>query len=174
MEKTFDYYRSTNGRLHAVLDQEDHYARYLRRIERIVDKKPLLDRSPSLHMGFRNKCREISRVHQSNEKVTGINQENQLLLDKIIHVKNRKNDKFATENYSLALYERRFREQEKINEENRKIALRVISQQSKIDLSRPKEYDSRSRAESPRRSTEKSFFESRVKERKLPKLMQLR
>jgi len=32
MKKTFDYYRSTNGRLHAALDNEDHYTRYLKRI----------------------------------------------------------------------------------------------------------------------------------------------
>ncbi len=32
MQKTFDFYRSTNSRLAASLDQEDQYERYLKRI----------------------------------------------------------------------------------------------------------------------------------------------
>ncbi len=47
MPKTFDYYRSTNSRLHATLDQEDSYSRYLKRIETIVSRKPRPDVSSS-------------------------------------------------------------------------------------------------------------------------------
>ena len=32
MQKTFDYYRSTNTRSYANLDHEDDYTRYLKRI----------------------------------------------------------------------------------------------------------------------------------------------
>ena len=57
MQKTFDYYRSTNGRLAASLDQEDNYEKYLKRVEDIVKKKPQIDFSTTQYMSFLNKCR---------------------------------------------------------------------------------------------------------------------
>ena len=57
MQKTFDYYRSTNGRLAASLDQEDNYEKYLKRVENIVSKKPQIDFSTTQYMSFLNKCR---------------------------------------------------------------------------------------------------------------------
>ncbi len=57
MQKTFDYYRSTNGRLAASLDQEDNYEKYLKRVENIVSKKPQIDFSTTQYMNFLNKCR---------------------------------------------------------------------------------------------------------------------
>ena len=65
MPKTFDYYRSTNHRLHAYLDKEDHYESYLKRIENIVNKKPKVDLSSSFYMGFLNKCHVRSNNHKS-------------------------------------------------------------------------------------------------------------
>lgn len=169
MPKTFDYYRSTNSRLHAALDQEDNYSRYIKRIETIVSRKPRLDLSSSQYMSFLNKCHQRSNSHRSQEHLTQINSENQILLDKIIGAKKRKVEKLD-DRYMVAMHEKRFRWQEQINQENRKIALRVIQQTSTID-SRSREPQVR---ESPRRSAEKTFYESRVKERKLPKLMEMR
>ena len=57
MRKTFDYYRSTNNRFAATLDQEDNYGKYLKRIEDIVSKKPQPDISMTQYMGFLNKCK---------------------------------------------------------------------------------------------------------------------
>jgi len=57
MSKNFDFYRSTNSRLHAALDQEDSYTRYLKRIEYIVDRKPRVDQSSSYYMGFLNRVK---------------------------------------------------------------------------------------------------------------------
>lgn len=91
MSRTFDFYRSTNSRLHVALDQEDNYERYLRRIEKIVDKKPSQDMSSSFYMGFLNKIKQVSRSHHSSEKSMSITSENQHLLNKILDVKNRKN-----------------------------------------------------------------------------------
>lgn len=65
MPKTFDYYRSTNSRLHAALDQEDTYDRYLKRIEVIVSRKPKIDLSASHYMSFLNKCHQRSNSHRS-------------------------------------------------------------------------------------------------------------
>lgn len=132
MSKTFDYYRSTNCRLHASLDQEDNYQRYLKRIERIVAKKPKVDLSTSHYMSFANKCHERSNSHRSQQHLSAINSENQILLDKIINAKKRKLDKLE-DRYMLAMHEKRFRWQEMVNEQNKKIALRVIQQCSKID-----------------------------------------
>jgi hypothetical protein len=73
MKKTFDYYRSTNNRLHAALDNEDHYSRYLKRIENIVNKKPRLDLSTSHYMGFLNRCHVRSNNHRSAENLHQIN-----------------------------------------------------------------------------------------------------
>jgi hypothetical protein len=92
MQKTFDYYRSTNGRLAATLDQEDRYGRYLKRMESIVDKKPQLDHSVSQYMGFRNKCREVSHNHHSQEYLAKLNSDNQILLGKIVCTKNRRTE----------------------------------------------------------------------------------
>jgi hypothetical protein len=80
MRKTFYYYRSTNSRLAATLDQEDNYEKYLRRVEEIVNKKPQLDLSTSQYMDFLNKCREVSRNHRSQEYLTRINTDNEILL----------------------------------------------------------------------------------------------
>jgi hypothetical protein len=132
MPKTFDYYRSTNGRLHATLDQEDNYGRYLKRIEMIVNKKPNPDFSTSQYMTFLNKCRLTSKNHRSQEKLSQINTENQILLDKIICTKKRTAN-HSEERHLLAMHEKRFRVQERINEENKRIALRVVNQESKID-----------------------------------------
>ncbi|CAM5999660.1 unnamed protein product [Sphagnum balticum] len=90
MEKTFDYYRSTSRRLHAALDQQDCYQRYLGRIDEIVERKPKTDLSASYSMGFRNKMREVSNQHHSTEKLSLIHSENKHLLDKILSVKKRK------------------------------------------------------------------------------------
>lgn len=166
MAKTFDYYRSTNARLHATLDQEDNYSRYLKRIETIVSRKPRPDLSSSQYMSFLNKCHQRSNSHRSQEQLTQITSENQILLDKIIGAKKRKIEKLD-DRYMLAMHEKRFRWQDQINQENKKIALRVIQQESTLD-NRNKEPVIR---ESPRRSAEKTFYESRVKERKLPKLI---
>jgi hypothetical protein len=65
MQKTFDFYRSTNSRLADSLDQEDQYERYLKRIEMIVGKKPQLDLSNSHYMSFLNRCKEVARNHRS-------------------------------------------------------------------------------------------------------------
>ena len=70
------------------------------------------------------------------------------------------------------MHEKRFRDQEKVIEENKKIAMRVIHQSSTIK-NRSKENASTDK-ESPRRMHEKTFYESRIKERKLPKLLEMR
>ena len=80
MRKTFDYYRSTNTRLHEALDKEDNYERYLKRIEVIVNKKPRIDLSSSFYMGFLNQCHQKSKSHQSHEHITQLASENQILL----------------------------------------------------------------------------------------------
>lgn len=154
MQKTFDYYRSTNGRLAASMDQEDNYEKYLRRIEDIVSKKPQPDFSTSQYMGFLNKCKEISRNHKSQEYLTQISTDNQILLEKIVNAKKRRADK-PEDRYTVALHEKRYREQLKINEENRRIALRVIRQGSKLNL---RTSDWSLNKESPRRVTEKTFY----------------
>lgn len=89
MQKTFDFYRSTNTRLAATLDQEDRYGRYLKRVEDIVDKKPKIDHSASQYMGFLNKCHEVSRNHRSQQYLAQLNINNQILLSKIVSTKNR-------------------------------------------------------------------------------------
>ena len=65
MQKTFDFYRSTNHRSYANLDHEDDYTRYLKRIEQIVSKKPQLDLSNTRYMNFLNKCHAKSNNHKS-------------------------------------------------------------------------------------------------------------
>jgi hypothetical protein len=100
-------------------------------------------------MGFLNKCKEVSRSHKSQEYLTQINTDNQILLEKIVNAKKRRHDKIE-DRYMLAMHEKRCREQEKINEENKKIALRVIQQGSTIDLRRT---DWSLNKESPKRST---------------------
>lgn len=65
--RTFDFYRSTSPRLATNIDKEDDYARYLKRIEQIVNKKPNIDFSVTKHMKFLNKIKEASRNHQSVE-----------------------------------------------------------------------------------------------------------
>jgi hypothetical protein len=56
-------------------------------------------------------------------------------------------------------------------EENKKIAMRVIHQ---VPAVKSRSNDSLLIGESPRRVTEKTFYESRIKERKLPKLIEMR
>jgi len=98
--------------------------------------------------------------------------ENQILLEKIITAKKRKTEK-GQERYTLAMHEKRWREQDKIHEENKKIASRVLQQTATIHHknvpSTPKQL-----RESPSRVQQKTFYESRVKERKLPKLVDMR
>lgn len=65
MNKTFDFYRSINPRFASNIDKEDDYAKYLKRIEGIVNKKPSLDYSITKHMRFLSKIKETSRNHQS-------------------------------------------------------------------------------------------------------------
>jgi hypothetical protein len=98
-------------------------------------------------MSFLNKCHLRSNSHRSQEQLTQISSENQILLDKIIGAKKRKIEHIE-DRYMLAMHEKRFRWQESINQENRKIALRVIQQTSTVD-NRSKEPQMR---ESPRRS----------------------
>jgi hypothetical protein len=71
----------------------------------------------------------------------------------------------------LALHEKRFRDLEKINEENKRIAVRIIKQGSLLRLRSGEDIGAR---ESPKRVCEKTFYESRVKDRKLPKLVEIR
>jgi hypothetical protein len=167
MQKTFDFYRSTNGRLAATLDQEDSYGRYLKRVESILDRKPQVDRSPSQYMGFLNKCREVSRNHRSQEYLAQLNADNQILLGRIVETKNRQAERQEAR-HLLAMHEKRFREQQQINEENKRIALRVIQQGSTLQL----RHSDWTRPLKP--NSEKSFYESRVKERQLPKLLPAR
>ena len=61
MQKTFDYYRSTNHRLAASNDQENLYQRYLQRLESIVTKKPSPDLSNKTHMTSLNKFHQVAR-----------------------------------------------------------------------------------------------------------------
>jgi hypothetical protein len=110
MQKTFDYYRATNSRLHAALDHEDNYKRYLKRIEHIVDKKPRPDLSSSYYMGFLNRIHVRSNNHRSQEQLLRINSHNQILLDKIISAKKRPTQ-VPEDRYMLAMHEKRFREQ---------------------------------------------------------------
>jgi hypothetical protein len=131
MQKTFDYYRSTNARLAATLDQEDRYGRYLKRVESIVDKRPKVDHSVSQYMGFLNKCHEVSRNHRSQQYLSQLNTDNQILLGKIVNTRNRKTEP-VEDHRLLAMHEKRCREQQQINEENKRIALRVIQQGSKL------------------------------------------
>jgi hypothetical protein len=63
------------------------------------------------------------------------------------------------------MHEKRYREQQQINEENKRIALRVIQQESKVQV-RHSDW-----THPLKRNSEKSFYESRVKDRKLPKLL---
>ena len=93
MHKTFDYYRSTNPRLAASLDQEDDYERYVKRIEGIVSKKPRPDISMTQYMGFLNKCKEISKNHKSHQYLSQLSNDNQILLEKIINAKKRRPEK---------------------------------------------------------------------------------
>lgn len=93
MQKTFDFYRSTNSRLAASLDQEDQYERYLKRIETIVGKKPQLDLSNSHYMSFLGRCKEAARNHRSQEALQQVSSENQILLEKIVNAKKRRHDK---------------------------------------------------------------------------------
>ena len=65
MQKTFDYYRATNHRLAASLDQDHLYQRYLDRVDRIVRQKRRPDLSTSMHMGSLNKFHEVARQHRS-------------------------------------------------------------------------------------------------------------
>ena len=73
MQKTFDYYRSTNPRSYANLDHEDDYSRYLKRIDSIVNKKPQLDMSNTRYMNFLNKWHVRSNNHKSQENLTQVN-----------------------------------------------------------------------------------------------------
>lgn len=66
MQKTFDYYRSTNHRLAASTDQENLYQRYLQRLETIVAKKPSLNLSSKTHMTSLNKFHQLARQHRSH------------------------------------------------------------------------------------------------------------
>jgi hypothetical protein len=120
-------------------------------------------------MGFLNKVREISKNHRSLEQLSQISSENQILLEKIVQAKKRAPLKME-DKYALAMHEKRYREQERINEENKKIALRVISQNPTVDN---RSSDWSGERESPRRINEKTFYESRLKDRKLPKLLQI-
>jgi hypothetical protein len=59
-------------------------------------------------MTFLNRCHERSNNHRSQEQLTQISSENQILLDKIIKAK-RKNVQKGEDKYMLALHEKRFR-----------------------------------------------------------------
>ena len=63
--RTFDSYRSTNPRLHNRINQEDQYKGYLKRIDKIVDKKPLQDTSSRFYMTFLHKTKYNSGMHNS-------------------------------------------------------------------------------------------------------------
>jgi len=113
-------------------------------------------------MTFLNQCHQRSNHHRSQEHLTQISTHNQLLLDKIVKAKKTHNPK-QEDRYMLALHEKRFRELEKINSENRKIALRVVQQTATIDNRRHSVSAEREEKQSPRRIQEKTFYESRVK-----------
>ena len=59
-------------------------------------------------MTFLNRCHERSNNHRSQECLTQISSENQILLDKIVKAK-RKNTQKAEDKYMLAMHEKRFR-----------------------------------------------------------------
>lgn len=103
MSRTFDYYRSTNSRLAAILDQEDNYGKYVKRVDSIVNKKPHIDMSTSQYMRFMNKVRDTARRHHSQEKLNQMNSENQILLDKIINARRKKEEKIE-DKYMLAMH----------------------------------------------------------------------
>jgi hypothetical protein len=54
-------------------------------------------------------------------------------MNKIIHAKKRSGH-IDAKTYSVAMHEKRIREHERINEENKKIAKRVINQKSTIKV----------------------------------------
>ena len=61
-------------------------------------------------MGFLNKCREVSRNHKSQEYLNQVSTDNQILLEKIVNAKKKRTEK-VEERYTLALHEKRYREQ---------------------------------------------------------------
>ena len=87
MQRTFDYYGSTNHRLAASTEQDHLYQRYLQRVESIVTKKPHPNLSSSFRMTSLNKFHEVSRKHRSHVRLSTISTDNQILLNKIESVK---------------------------------------------------------------------------------------
>ena len=73
------------------------------------------------------------------------------------------------------MYEKRIREQDKINDENNKMASRIMNQNSYLVKKKLMAFDfvpsSPNKEITKEKKTQLQFFDSRIKNRKLPKLI---
>ena len=90
-----------------------------------------------------------------------------MLLNKIVSAKKVRVQQQKDDRFMPTLKDKWVREETRINDENKKMANRVLGQKTCLktwqDWNIPRE--------SPRRVTDKTFYESRLKERKLPTLI---
>ena len=114
-----------------------------------------------------NQWRMKARTHQSQEVLARIAGENQILLNKIIRAKDEERGK-AEERQPLAVHEKRVREQERINQENKRIAMRVINQRATLKKSQSGWMPNRDRTKP---TASQSFYQHTLNSRALPKLV---
>lgn len=167
---SFECLRSINNQLHNKLSQENEYESYLKRIDRIVDRKPFRDSSPEFYMNFLNRCKQVSKNHKDSEQVVKIVHENKLLLSKIIEARDKKMAP-PSQSYHLAMYEKRNREIEKINDENVQIAKRITEQYSNLRKSLYATKHPGKNRSAEKKTVYAGWNYSPIKERKLPKLV---
>ena len=58
-----------------------------------MNKKPQIDFTTTQYMNFLNKCREVSRNYKSQEYLTQLSNDNQILLEKIVNAKKKRHEK---------------------------------------------------------------------------------
>lgn len=167
---SFECLRSINNQLHNKLSQENQYQSYLKRIDKIVERKPFRDTSPEFYMNFLHKCKIVSKQHKDSQEVIKVSYENKNLLNKIMQARDKKMQP-PSQSYHLNMHEKRNREIEKINDENLQIAKRITEQYSNLRRSLYKDLNKTDKRSSQKKTNYACWNYSPLKERKLPKLV---
>jgi hypothetical protein len=64
MSRTFDYYRSVNTRLFNLKNQDDQYQKYVKRVDKIVERKYLMDTSVIFYQTQHESSKEKAKKKQ--------------------------------------------------------------------------------------------------------------
>jgi hypothetical protein len=118
-----------NHQLHNKISQEEEYECYLKRVRKIVGKKPRFDDSPQIYMTNLHRWKDSSSEYRKGRVLNKQKIENQALLSKIAQRKERKFPHLG-QTYFLAIHEKRNREMERISHENKRIANKITQEES--------------------------------------------